>query len=138
MVDLGRVRSKLASLGHYLDRLQVLAEENADAYVIDHSYEGRYLVQASAQTCIDLANHLIASQGWVPATEFRQAFSRLGEHSVLDADLVARMQSLAGLRNRLVHLYDDVDDLLVHAALQRGLSDLNEFATAFSRYLGPP
>lgn len=135
MVDLGRVRTKLAALGRYLTRLRVLAAEQPETYVKDHAYEGRYLVQSSAQTCIDLANHLIASQGWVPATEFRDSFARLGEHGVLDPDLVVRMQSLAGLRNRLVHLYDDVDDLLVHRALRDGLVDLDGFAVAFARQL---
>jgi uncharacterized protein YutE (UPF0331/DUF86 family) len=41
----------------------------------------------------------------------------------------------AYLRNRLVHLYDDVDDLLVHRAMQDGLADLDGFAVAFARQL---
>lgn len=132
MVDAARVRAKLAALGRYLSRLRYLSAVAPDDYVADHAYEGRYLVQASAQTCIDLANHLIASEGWVPAMEFREAFTRLGEHGVLDADLVTRMQTLAGLRNRLVHLYDEVDDRLVHHALVDGLADLDAFAVALA------
>lgn len=119
-------------LGRYLTRLRQLAGEPSAAYINDHAYEGRYLVQASAQICIDLANHLIASQAWVPAREFREAFTRLGDHGVLEADLVTRMQSLVGLRNRLVHLYDDVDDLLVHQALADGLADFDAFAQAIA------
>lgn len=135
MVDARRVRAKLVALGRYLTRLRELAALDPDAYVAHHAYEGRYLVQVSAQTCIDLANHLIASQGWVPAPEFREAFTRLGEHEVIGADLVVRLQSLTGLRNRLVHLYDDIDDVLVHQALHDGLTDLEAFATAFARRL---
>lgn len=45
------------------------------------------------------------------------------------------MRDLAGLRNRLVHVYGDVDDRLVHAAMGEGLGDLNEFASAIASLL---
>ncbi len=54
---------------------------------------------------------------------------------MLDPPLVERLQALAGLRNRLVHLYDDVDDRRVHAALREGLDDLRAFATGYARYV---
>lgn len=133
MVDAARVAGKLASLGRYSARLRQLAVMDDGDYLASHAYEGRYLVQASAQVCIDLANHLIASSGWAPAAEFRQAFERLRDQAVLPADLAARMQDLTGLRNRLVHLYDDVDDALVLDGIRRGLPDLDAFAAAYAR-----
>lgn len=135
MVDPARVRSKLAALERFHARLVVLAAMSLEDYLADRAYEGRYLVQAAAQVCIDLANHLIASEGWAPATELREAFARLAEHGALTAPLAARMQDLAGLRNRLVHLYDDVDDARVHDALRAGLPDLDGFAAAIAARL---
>jgi uncharacterized protein YutE (UPF0331/DUF86 family) len=132
VVDRARVRAKLESLSRYTARLRVLAAMNEAEYVDSHAYEGRYLVQASAQVCIDLANHLIASSGWSPATEFRQSFDRLRDHGVITGELAARLQDLTGLRNRLVHLYDDVDDRLVHEGIRHGLSDLDEYAAAYA------
>lgn len=134
MVDPQRVRSKLTTLDTLVDELHRLAAIDRDTYVDHHRWEGRYLVQAAAQLTVDLANHLIASSGWAPATEFRQAFTRLGEHGVLDADLAGRLQALTGLRNRLVHLYDTVDDGLVHDALRAGLDDFTAFASVYARH----
>ncbi len=135
MVDPDRVRAKLATLATYRRRLAELAELASEDYAANHAYEGRYLVQSAAQLCIDLAHHLIASAGWAPTVEYRDAFARLAEHDVMDGDLAARMQDLTGLRNRLVHLYDDVDDVLVHQALRSGLSDIDGFAAAVARRL---
>lgn len=137
MVDPSRVRAKLTVLDRYLSRLRDLARMEVTAYVDDRAYEGRYLVQAAAQCCIDLANHLIASRGWPPAIEFRDAFSRLGEHGVLAAEHVERLQDLAGLRNRLVHLYDDIDDRIVHRALADGIEDLERFAAVIAALASP-
>ncbi len=54
---------------------------------------------------------------------------------MLDADLTSRMRALAGLRNRLVHVYDRIDDVRVHAALTEGLGDLEAFGRAVSRFV---
>lgn len=133
MVDPDRVRAKLTALAGFRQSLQELAEVDPATYQAAHLYEGRYLVQAAAQACIDLAHHVIASEGWAPTTEYRQAFTRLAQHEIIDDELAARLQDLTGLRNRLVHLYDDVDDQLVQDAIIEGLPDLDAFAASIAR-----
>lgn len=136
MVDASRVRGLLSTLVEYHDRLSSLSGLPRDQYVQDEAFAGRYLVQAAAQTCIDIANHLIASEGWRVPRDFRDAFTVLEERGVLDAPLAGRLRALAGLRNRLVHLYSEVDDGLVYDALQAGLNDLSQFAARVAAYLG--
>lgn len=87
----------------------------------------------AAQTCIDLTNHIIASEGWRTPRDFGDSFTVLHEHGVIDDTLAGRLRDLAGLRNRLVHVYDEIDDVRVHQALATGLSDLDAFATVVAR-----
>jgi len=134
MVDPERVGSLLQTLATYRDHLAGLRDLTAEAYRRE-AFTGRYLVQAAAQVCIDVANHIISSEGWRAPRDFRDSFTVLEEQGVLEPDLAERMRSLAGLRNRLVHLYGDVDDLLVHEAMTEGLEDLNAFAAAVARLL---
>ncbi len=135
MVDPDRVRRLLQLLDTFTTELDQLASADRETYVREHAYEGRYLVQASAQVCIDVANHLIASEGWRTPTDFRDAFTVLEENTVLEPDLAERLRALAGLRNRLVHLYDDIDDELVHEALRDGLGDLRSYSRAVAALL---
>jgi uncharacterized protein YutE (UPF0331/DUF86 family) len=107
-------------------------------YLEHHALAGRYLVQVSAQTCIDLANHVIASSRWRAPRDFRDAFTVLEENGVLDPDLAERLRALAGLRNRLVHLYEEIDDSLVHRALTEGLRDLEGYGRAIGRLVEGP
>ncbi len=132
MVDPARVRRLLAGLDEYRKRLAALRDLDPGEYRDDRAYAGRYLVQASAQACIDLANHAIASSGWRAPTDFRDAFTVLEEEGAIDGDLADRMRTLAGMRNRLVHVYDDVDDSLVQESLTEGLQDLSRFAKAIA------
>ncbi len=134
MVDEAAVHRRLALLAAYADRLAELRDVAPGDYA-SRRFEARYLVQTCAQICIDLANHLIASAGWPAARDQRDAFARLAEHGVLDPSLAERLQALAGLRNRLVHLYDDIDDARVQQALGAGLSDLDGFARSVARRL---
>jgi uncharacterized protein YutE (UPF0331/DUF86 family) len=87
------------------------------------------------QVCIDIANHVISSEGWRTPRDFRDAFTVLEEQGVIEHPLADRMRALAGLRNRLVHLYDEVDDRLVQEALHEGLDDLDAYASAVVRLI---
>jgi uncharacterized protein YutE (UPF0331/DUF86 family) len=133
MVDADRVHERLETLAAYLHELRRLRDLPIDVYLREQVYAGRYLVQVSAQTCIDLANHVIAAEGWRAPRDFGDSFCVLREHSVIDEALVGRLRALAGLRNRLVHVYDEIDDRRVHDALSSGLHDLDAFAAAIAR-----
>lgn len=135
MVEPDRVRRLLQSLREYRDGLQPLAASDPADYVEVDAYAGRYLIQASAQVCIDLASHVIAAEGWDPPEDFRSAFTVLERHDVIDAELAERMRELAGLRNRLVHVYGDIDDQRIHAYLEVGLTDLDAFARSIAALL---
>ncbi len=64
MVDLDRLHQRLELLAGYLRELRRLRDLSVADYLANELFAGRYLVQVAAQTCIDLANHLIASEGW--------------------------------------------------------------------------
>ena len=44
------------------------------------------------------------------------------------------LRAMAGFRNRLVHLYWDVDDERVHEYLQESTADLEHFAQAIAQH----
>lgn len=137
MVDPGRVRRLLEDLAAYRAELTTLSRLPAAEYRGDRAFAGRYLVQVSAQVCIDMASHVIASCGWRTPADFRDAFTVLEEQGVIDGGLAERMRALAGLRNRLVHVYEEIDDRIVHESMREGLEDLSGFARAVAKLVEP-
>lgn len=133
MVDPDRVRQLLEILAGYRAELADLARLPPERYAGREAIAGRYFVQASAQACIDLANHVIASEGWRVPRDHADAFTILEERGVLDAGLADGLRALARLRNLLVHAYGEIDDSLVHRSLREGLGDLDELARRVAR-----
>lgn len=126
MVDPDRVRRLVTSIEQWRD---VLTAEPQDPL------RRRYAVQSAAQASIDLANHVIASEGWRVPRDYGDAFTVLAENAVIDGELADRFRALAGLRNLLVHLYDEVDDDRLARDIRAGLADLGALASAVARLL---
>lgn len=87
----------------------------------------KYHLQTSIESCINIANHLIAANRWRKPAEYQEAFVILGEQGVISTDFVPTMQQMAKMRNRLVHLYWEVSNEQVYDTLQKDLGDFNTF-----------
>ncbi len=85
-------------------------------------------MQVAIEACIDLAQHLIARRGWRTPRTYAEAFDVLAEHDVVPAEFIPTLHQMARLRNRLVHVYWEVDSDTLHDILQRNLSDLDRFS----------
>jgi uncharacterized protein YutE (UPF0331/DUF86 family) len=86
----------------------------------------KYTFITCIEACVDIAQHLCASEGWGPPHDNGDAIALLGRHGVLHAELAARMQRAVGFRNVLVHEYVRVDDAVVLQRLEDP-SDLEQF-----------
>src|SRR5205814_8619799 len=89
----------------------------------------------AVQSCLDIASHLIAEQGWAPAPSLSDAFVRLGAHGVISRNTAAALKDAAGLRNVVAHGYAGADPKKIHAAASVGLGDLEAFAREVAAWL---
>lgn len=92
-------------------------------------------LQLCAQNVLDVATHLAASAG-LDTPDYAAALDRLGELGVLPAEFAARLRSLAGFRNVLVHGYLEVDLEQVARLLAERLDDFAAFAARVDAFLG--
>lgn len=94
----------------------------------------KYLFITAIEACVDVAQHVCASEGWGPPSTNADSFRVLARHSVVEEALAARMARAVGFRNVLVHDYIDVDDDIVSARLA-DLSDIDGFTTGMAAWL---
>lgn len=123
---LGRLRTLLADLAPH-------AGKSMDQVVADH-YEIERILELLVQVAVDMVGHDLAERGVVPDT-YRSAFMEAGRRELLPEDLAARLADAAGLRNVLVHIYDEIDYEIVTASVNPALEDFSRFADIYGRRL---
>jgi uncharacterized protein YutE (UPF0331/DUF86 family) len=97
----------------------------------------KYTFVTAIEACIDIAQHLCASEGWGPPGDNGDAVALLGRHGVLDPGLADRVRRAVGLRIVLVHEYTEVDGRVVLARLDDA-SDLEQYARQVAGWLARP
>jgi uncharacterized protein YutE (UPF0331/DUF86 family) len=91
-------------------------------------------LQVAAESLFDAGNHVLSSAFHESVDEYRDVPSRLAARGVLSPATEARLESLAGFRNILVHEYAAVDLKKLHASLSR-LDDFDAFVADVVRWL---
>jgi uncharacterized protein YutE (UPF0331/DUF86 family) len=137
MTDRDVVAAKLAELDDRLERVRThrrasAAELSADR---DASDLVAFNLMLAVQTCLDVASHIVADEGWPPAGSLAESFHRLAEHGVITAATDDALGRAASFRNVVAHGYGRVVADLLHAAATDGVRDLERFAREVARWI---
>jgi uncharacterized protein YutE (UPF0331/DUF86 family) len=85
---------------------------------------------------IDICNHLISKNGWRVPEDYADSFKVMGEAGAFSRDDVEALQTMARFRNRLVHIYWEVDSEQVFRLIETRLGDFGKFLDDMARFLG--
>lgn len=132
MVEPARIDSLLTRLKAYVDVLRKLAAVPRDRFLADEDKIGnaKYHFVVAIECIIDIAHHIIASEKLRIPSDSSDSIAVLVEAGLLPRGMQASLQAMAKFRNRLVHLYWDVDDAMVQSYLQDSLGDFDRFGAA--------
>ena len=83
------------------------------------------MLQVSIESCLDLAQHIVADEGYRTPNSYYDTFVVLHEVGILPDDLMPTLRQMVGFRNRAVHLYWEIDDATVYRILQQNLGDFD-------------
>jgi uncharacterized protein YutE (UPF0331/DUF86 family) len=135
VVDKPKLDQMLSNLRQYLGVLRGLAATPRDVFLgnTDKVGNAKYHLVIAIECCIDVANHVIASENYRFPRDNADSFTVLVEERILPGESAEPLRAMARFRNRLVHLYWDVDDRRIHEYLQSGLTDVESFANAIAR-----
>jgi uncharacterized protein YutE (UPF0331/DUF86 family) len=129
VIDRDLISRKMVLIMEDLRRLEPLAGKPVADYAAsptDEALAERFLERIIGRM-IDINYHLLTETGAAPPRDYFESFVALGREGVLPPEFAARIAACAGLRNRIVHLYDTIDPARVHEALQAALRDVPEY-----------
>jgi uncharacterized protein YutE (UPF0331/DUF86 family) len=137
MIDVELVTRKMVLITADLQALVPLAHRPLEDYIASPTDEvlvERYLERIIGRM-IDINYHLITEAGHPPPRDYFDSFTQLARIGVLPHAFATQIAASAGLRNRLVHEYDEIDPVRVYAGLQAAARDVPEYLVQVERYL---
>jgi uncharacterized protein YutE (UPF0331/DUF86 family) len=84
---------------------------------------------------LESLDHLLTESGEAPPRDYFASFVALSRIDALPAAFAERLAPYSGLRNRIVHAYDDLDPGRVYDALRAALADVPSYLGAIRRFL---
>lgn len=101
----------------------------------DKLASAKYHLIVAIESAIDICSHIISLNGYRAPEDYADAFGILAERGAFDKDFVNELKQMARFRNRLIHLYWEVNDELVYEILQTRLDDFKTFLDSIALFL---
>ena len=136
-VDAAHVRRKLARVAASVDALGPLSRLTLPEYrarLYERKAAERFL-QEGIEAALDVNAHLISELGAEVPDDYYGGFVKLGELGILPRELALSLAPWAGLRNRLVHVYESLDDAKVLASIGALLAQYPRYVQAIESYV---
>lgn len=123
------IRLRLRKLEQYIAELEKQQELDLDEFRDDFTAQlaVERALQAAVECCSDIASHLVSTYGLGQPETQRELFQVLARMGYLEGEYADAMSDMVSLRNRLVHLYWDVDVERVYSYLLTDVALLKNF-----------
>ena len=137
LYDQEKMVKLVSELRKSVARLRELARLPEDTFLQDPDKIGssKYHFIVAIESTIDMCNHIIARNGYRVPEDYADTFRVLGEVGALEDGFANELTKMARFRNRLVHLYWEVDDQQVYEIVRSRLDDFKTFLDAVSVFL---
>ncbi len=128
MVEREVVFAKIATVDRSLRRIDEARTPGSGLRPLDAEDIVILNLQRAIQATIDLATHIVATEGYGLPDTMSASFVLLEKEGLIAADLAERLRKMVGFRNIVVHHYETVDPKIVESIVSKHLGDLHDFS----------
>ena len=135
--DPERMVKLVSELRRSVGRLRDIAKLSTEDFLEDPDKIGssKYHFIVAIESCIDMCSHVIARNGYRVPDDYGDTFIVMCEAGAYDSNFAEELRNMAKFRNRLVHLYWELDDRQLYDILQNRLDDFKKFLDYIARFL---
>ena len=129
MVDSEKIRQKIRFIEDSIAKLEEVKVFSKDDLTTDFIKLAavKYLLQTAIEAMIDTANHIIARERFESPTSAADAFRVLAARNIISSDNAKIYGLMAKFRNRIVHMYNEVNPDEIYRIIQNNLGDFKSF-----------
>ena len=138
MVDRAILASKVATVHDAVERVNAVLPATKAAFLADRTAREVVVLNlfVAVQTCLELAAHWVADEGWEVPPRYPDIFVVLADRGVIARDLALRLAAASGFRNLVAHQYGVLDWSRVYAIAASELDDLEAFCATLAARAG--
>jgi uncharacterized protein YutE (UPF0331/DUF86 family) len=131
------VTRKLQSMVKYLNALSLRKSLSQEDYLnnFDEQLIVERLLHLIVEAAVDINAYLLVRSRQPPPETYYNSFIEAGTNAIISLDLANQLAPSTGLRNRLVHEYDDIDPLLVFQSIAFALKFYPQYIQQIQVYL---
>jgi len=137
MIEERLIKRKLTKLKEYLKELQPFVEILLRDYISE--YKNKRTVERDIQLIVecacDINNHILMETQERPPKDYYSSFTDLSKIKVLPQKFASTIAETAGLRNRLVHEYEEIKDNIVYENIGNVLRLYKKYTDYIIKYL---
>jgi uncharacterized protein YutE (UPF0331/DUF86 family)/predicted nucleotidyltransferase len=135
MTDPELIAKRLAFIETCVRELRTLARPDRIADDVREQRFVEHTLQLAIRAALDVGSHVVSDERLGEPETSRDVFRLLEGAGVVDSELGERLERMAGFRNVVVHLYQEVDLGIVRDVVENHLDDLLRFSDAIRRRL---
>jgi len=132
-----KITKLISEMRKSVDHLKTLRSLNKESFLDDPDKVGssKYHFIVAIESAIDISNHIISQNAFRTPEDYADTFQVLAEKGVFDSEFAGTLKEMSKFRNRLVHIYWEIDDEQVYEILQNRLVDFKSFLHSISAFL---
>ena len=136
MVYKNVIRRKLINLSEYIEELEPFMGYSYEQYITNYFIKrtGERLIQLIVENMVDINSIIISEMNHSPSKDYYSSFEIIGELKVLPIDFAKELAPCTGMRNRLVHEYDKIQDKIVFDSIEKVIKMVNKYIEYISKY----
>ena len=134
------VNDHLQRLNRYKNELTGISRKSRDEFLNDHLLIAatERLFQLAIESCINVANKILSIEQFdkpvKPPETYADIFRELGALEIISKSFTEKLITMTKFRNRLVHMYWEVDKEELYKYLTGNLEDFQTFIDSIVNY----
>jgi len=136
MVYTNVIRRKLINLSEYIKELEPFLEYSYEQYISNYFIKrtGERLIQLIVENMVDVNSIIISEMNHAPSKDYYSSFEIIGELGVIPLNFATKLAPCTGMRNRLVHEYDKIQDKIVFDSIQKVIEMVNKYIEYINKH----
>lgn len=132
-----KISRLISEMRRALSRLDALSKTERDEFLNDpyKTDSAKYNFIIAIESAIDICNHIISQNGFRVPVDYADTFKVLAENGAFERDFLPILRDMVKFRNRLVHIYWEIDDEQVYSILRNNISDIKKLLKDIIRFL---